>query len=130
MTTRIFQNAWFRRFSRKRKIDDAALVDAVTRAENDLIDADLGGGIIKQRIARKGQGRSGGYRTLIVYKRGDRAFFIYGFAKKNRDNITPDELAAFRKAAGELLSLSDIQIQALISQGSLTEVRQNGEPRR
>ena len=65
---RIFKNAWFERFARKQKIPDAVLRDAIRRAEQGLIDADLGGGVIKQRVARPGQGRSGGYRTLIVYR--------------------------------------------------------------
>ena len=78
---RIFKNAWFERFARKQKIPDAVLRDAIRRAEQGLIDADLGGGVIKQRVARPGQGRSGGYRTLIVYRQAQRAFFVYGFAK-------------------------------------------------
>lgn len=64
---RIFMNAWFERFARKQRITDAALIDAVRRAERGQIDADLGGGVIKQRVARAGQGKSGGYRTIILY---------------------------------------------------------------
>ena len=65
---------------------DRSLRDAVERAERGLVDADLGGGIIKQRVARTGQGRSGGYRLLIAYRSGDRAVFLYGFGKNERDN--------------------------------------------
>lgn len=77
---RIFKTRWMARFARKAGIDDALLVEAIDRAERGLIDADLGGGVIKQRVGRSGQGRSGGYRTLIAFRFGDLAFFIYGFA--------------------------------------------------
>ena len=78
---RIFKNAWFSRFAAKERITDGCLRDAVRRAENGLIDADLGGNVIKQRVARQGQGKSGGYRTLILFWAGSRAFFTFGFAK-------------------------------------------------
>jgi|TARA_Y100000814_G_C11968921_1_gene277283 hypothetical protein len=103
---RIFKNAWFQRFARRENISDAA----------------LGGNVIKQRIARPRQGKSGGYRALIVFRRGDRAFFVYGFAKKDRDNIRRDELKVFKRAAKALLALSDEQIEKLITVGGLTEV--------
>jgi hypothetical protein len=61
---RVFKTLWFRRFARKEKVADSALCDAVARAERGLIDADLGGGLIKQRVWRPGSGRSGGYRQL------------------------------------------------------------------
>lgn len=100
---KIFKNAWFDRFARKQKIADAALIDAVQRAEDGQIDADLRGGVVKQRVARSGQGKSGGYRTIIFYRKGQRAFFIYGFAKNERDNIDDDEKSAFKKAAKHVL---------------------------
>jgi hypothetical protein len=67
-------------------IDDR-LCEAVERAESGLIDANLGGGLIKQRVARLGQGRSGGYRAVVAYRRLGRAVFLYGSAKNERDNI-------------------------------------------
>lgn len=78
---RIFKNSWFTRFARKEKISDEVLREAVQRAENSQVDADLGGGVIKQRIARPGQGKSKGYRAIILLRRGEEAFFVYGFAK-------------------------------------------------
>lgn len=119
---RIFKNAWFERFARKQDIRDAALREAVQRAEQGLIDADLGGGVIKQRVARPGQGRSGGYRTLILYRQAHRAFFVYGFAKSQQADISDEEMLAFRKAARHILVLTDEQLTALIQQGQLTEV--------
>lgn len=120
-------NAWFRRFARREKIDDATLVDAISRASQGLIDADLGGGVIKQRIARRGQGKSGGYRTIIVFRQGEKAFFVYGFAKSSRDNLDEREQAVYRKAAKELLALSDAQIEQLLERQALAEVKTDGD---
>lgn len=120
---RIFENAWFRRFARRERITDQTLRDAIANAEKGMIDADLGGNVIKQRIARQGQGKSGGYRTIIVFKKGDRAFFVYGYAKNELGNIDQGETDAFKRAAKELLALSDEQIQRLIENGALTEVK-------
>ncbi|MEO0378474.1 MAG: type II toxin-antitoxin system RelE/ParE family toxin [Cyanobacteria bacterium P01_A01_bin.17] len=119
---RIFKNAWFNRYARKERLTDEVLQRAVAQVEQGLLDADLGGSVIKQRIARKGQGKSGGYRTIILYRQGDKAFFMYGFAKSDRDTLTEDELIAFRKAAKEYLALSDEQIAQLLETKALTEV--------
>lgn len=120
---RIYKNTWFNRFARKERLTDAMLQHVITQAEQGLIDADLGGGVIKQRIARKGQGKSGGYRTIIFFQEGDKAFFMYGFAKSERDNITQDELAAFKKAAKEYLSLAEAQLATLLEKQAITEVK-------
>jgi hypothetical protein len=119
---RIFKDAWFCRFARREKIKDAALKDAVARAEKSFIDADLGGGVIKQRIARPGQGRSGGYRSVILFRKGELAFFVYGFAKSARENIEPDEVAGFRKLAKGYLALSEKQIATMLKDEGLKEV--------
>ena len=119
---RIFKNTWFSRFAKRQRITDAALVTAVDEAEQGLIAAELGGHIIKQRIARPGQGKSGGYRTIIVFQQGERSFFVYGFPKSERENIDKDELAAFKKAAEQLLALDDEQIDALLETNALTEI--------
>ena len=119
---RIFKNAWFRRFAKREKISDNTLQQAIIRANNGLIDADLGGHVIKQRIARAGQGKSGGFRTIIIFKKGQKAFFVYGFAKNAQANISKQELRAFKMAAKELLALSDKQIERLLKNNALTEV--------
>ena len=123
---RIFKNAWFDRFARRQKIQDATLREAVHRAERGLVDADLGGGVIKQRVARPGQGRSGGYRTLILYRQAHRAFFVYGFAKSQQANISGEEEAAFKKAARHVLELTDQQLATLIQNGQFSEVDDHG----
>jgi hypothetical protein len=123
---RVFKNAWFERFARKQKIRGRMLRDAVGRAEQGLIDADLGGGVIKQRIARPGQGRSGGYPTLILYRQAHRAFFVYGFAKSQQTNISDDEVAAFKRAARHVLDLTEEQLSVLIRNGQFSEVDNDG----
>ena len=119
---RIFKSAWFCRYARREKIKDAALKDVIVGAEYGLIDADLGGGVLKQRIARAGQGKSGGYRSIILFCKGERAFFIYGFAKSDRENIEPEELAGFRKLAKEYLALSEKQIEMMLEDEKLEEI--------
>ncbi len=123
---RVFKNAWFERFARKQKIQDGRLREAIRRAEQGLIDADLGGGVIKQRVARPGQGRSGGYRTLILYRQSQRAFFVYGFAKNQQTNVSDEEVGAFKKAAQHVLEMTDEQLSALIQNGKFSEVEHDG----
>ena len=124
---RVFKTRWFERFARKEKIPDAILVDAVARAERGQVDADLGGGVIKQRIARPGRGKSGGYRTIIFFRRGERAVFAYGFAKSDRANIDDDEEKQFKEAARHVLQLTEKQIEALVKNGDFVEVRYEQE---
>ncbi len=119
---RIFKNKSFARFARKARITDAVLCAAIADASRGLIDADLGGGVVKQRIARKGGGKSGGFRTIILFRIGERAFFVHGFAKNEQDNIRDDELAAFRLLAAEMLSYDDAALAKAIGNGTLTEV--------
>lgn len=127
MSVRFFKNAWFERFARKQRIADSALKDAVRRADQGQIDADLGGGVIKQRVARAGQGKSGGYRTIILYKQEQRAFFVFGFAKSEQANIDGEEEAQFKKMAKEVLALSDEQIAVLIANRRFSEIEDGEE---
>jgi hypothetical protein len=119
---RVFKTRSFTRFMRKEGLTDDALRDAVSRAERGLIDANLGSGVIKQRVARRGQGRSGGYRTLIAFKAAERSVFLFGFAKRDQDNIDAGELRILRRAAAEMLSWSEKQIAAMLATGAWTEV--------
>ena len=120
---RIFKSNWFQRFADKEGITDAALREAVDRANKGQVDADLGGGVIKQRIARPGQGRSKGYRTIVFFRRGALAFFIYGFSKGRRANIGQDEERQFKEAARHVLTLTEKQIGELLKRGDFVEVR-------
>jgi hypothetical protein len=123
---RVFKTKPFARFADHEAIADADLCDAVRRAERGLIDADLGGGVIKQRIARKGQGRSGGFRSIVLFRRSEKAFFVYGFAKSGRDNIRRDELKAFRKLADEMLSYDDKALAAAMKNETIMEIECHG----
>lgn len=123
---RVLKNAWFSRFARKQRISDRSLIEAIERADQGLIDVNLGSGVIKQRVAREGQGKSGGYRTIIFYRSGDKAFFMFGFAKSDQSNLDQHEEVQFRKAAAHVLTLSDEQIDKLIEHGQFSEVSENG----
>jgi hypothetical protein len=120
---RIFKSRWFQRFARKEGIADEILRDAIARAERGQIDADLGGGVIKQRIARPGAGRSKGYRIIVFFKRGARAFFVFGFAKSQRANIDEDEQEHFKDAAKVVLALTETQLAVRLENGDLVEVK-------
>lgn len=124
---RVFKNKSFARFARKARLSDATLCEAVSNATRGLIDADLGGGVIKQRIARSGGGKSGGFRTIILFRVGARAFFVHGFAKNERDNIDDTELAAFKWLATQLLAYDDAALAKVIAAGTLMEVKCNDQ---
>lgn len=119
---RVFKTKWMARFARSEKLDDTRLIDAVVDAERGRIDADLGGGLIKQRVARAGGGKSGGYRMVVAYRREDRAVFLYGFAKNERDNIAPDELKSLREIAAGFLDADEAGLAQAIRNGTLLEV--------
>ena len=126
---RVLKLAAFDKFAQKNDISDAALHDAVERAEKGQIAANLGSGVIKQRIAREGEGKRGGFRTIIIFRSMERAFFIYGFPKNKRDNIRRDEKEVFIKLAAHLLNIPDESVEALIEDGAYieVEVNKNGE---
>jgi len=119
---RVFKSPWFEKFARKQDIGDDVLRDAVWRAERGLIDADLGGGVIKQRVARAGQGKSGGFRTVVLFRMSQRAIFVFGFAKSEQANLGAAELKTFKRAAKVSLGLSDAAMDAEAAEGRLTEV--------
>jgi hypothetical protein len=119
---RIFKTKWFARFARRARIRDRLLQEAIERAERGIVDADLAGGVIKQRLARQGQGRSGGYRVLIAYQRSRRAVFLYGFAKSERDNIADDELATLRDIATVWLRMDSSRLERALAEGRAEEV--------
>ena len=123
---RVFKTKDFARFARKENIEDVALCAAVARAERGVVDADLNGGLIKQRVPRKGQGRSGGFRVIMAYRAGDRAYFMYGFAKNVTDNIDVDDLKRLRVVAAALLKLSPAELKTAVESKKLTELMCNG----
>jgi hypothetical protein len=119
---RIFKNKAFSKWATKEGLDDEALRTAVDEMESGLIDADLGGHVVKKRVALAGRGKSGGARTLIAYQVGEKAFFVYGFAKNARANIKPKELEALKAYAAILLSYSERDLDKAVKTGALNEV--------
>ena len=115
------------RYARRERIADSSLREAVERADHGSTDADLGGGVIKQRVARGGQGRSGGYRMLIAYRAGTRAVFLYAFAKNERENIDPDELLTLREIGAGWLRADAQRIAHALEEGNLQEVTNDDE---
>lgn len=124
---RVFKTRTFNRWLRKSGLSDDDLCEAATEMERGLVDADLGGHVVKKRVALPGRGKRGSTRTLVGTNYKDRWFFLFGFGKGERENITMDELVALREMAGSLLELNDAQIMAFIGDGSLLEVCNGNE---
>ena len=123
----VYQTKQFARFARRARLTDDDLWQSAQRANEGLIDADLGGGVIKQRIARKGEGKSGGSRTILLFRQGDRAVFVDGFEKKDQANISLSDLQKYRALAKYVFALSEVawnesvRTGVFIEIGSLTE---------
>ena len=118
----IYKTRNFARWARKTGLTDSLLETAVLEIYRGLLGADLGGGIVKKRIALPGRGKRGSTRTLLATNRDDRWFFVFGFGKNERENISELELATLKKIAKDLLGLSDTQIAVAVGEGSLVEV--------
>ena len=112
----------FAKFAKREQIAHADWARSIRLAGAGAIDADLGGGVIRQRIARQGEGKSGGYRTLIAFRSGVRAVYMYEFPKNERTNITKRELAALRLLAADLLGADETKFKLSIEDGSLIEI--------
>ena len=128
---RIFKTKALARFTKRESIGDESLVAAVESARRGLIDADLGGGLIKQRVARSGEGKRGGFRMLVAF-RTDRAIFLFGFAKNERDNIEDKQLTTLREIVALWFAADDKKIAQALKDGLLIEVKhgkaKNNEP--
>ena len=119
---RVFLVKAFGRFRRKEKLSDELLLRTIDVIQLGLVDADLGRGLIKQRVAREGQAKSGGYRTLIAVRSGKRAVYLLGFGKNDTPSLKADELADLRVLTMLWLGLSDDQIERAVATGDLQEV--------
>lgn len=125
--TRVFKNKPFSRFARRNAISNLELCAAVRDADRGLVGADLGGGVIKQRLARRGSGKSGGFRVLIIFRVRNLAIFVHGFAKNEVENIRPDELIALKKLATEMFAYGAKDFERATASGALVEVRCDGK---
>ena len=119
---RVFKTRSFARWMRKTPLADAALCAAVDEMVRGLIDAELGGGVLKKRIGVAGRGKSGGARTIVATNRGSRWFFVFGFEKNERANVSDEELEALKDLAGDLLGRSGAELDAAVIDGSLQEI--------
>ena len=123
---RVFKTRYFSRWLRKTLLSDAALCRAVAEMEQGLIDADLGGGLVKKRVPLPGRGKSGGARTLVATNKAGRWIFVFGFEKNERDNIEDAELAALQNIAADLLKLDAKDLYAAVASGVLQEICHEG----
>lgn len=119
----VYKSKWFSKWADKEDLSDQDLSAAVKEMVNGLIDADLGGHVMKKRVALQGQGKSGGTRTLLAFKVGDKAFFMYGFAKNQQDNISAKELKALKAMAKQVLGYTPAQLRVVLNAGEFIEVR-------
>jgi len=119
---RIFKNTWFTRFADKEGITDSELREAINQLEAGQADVDLGGGVYKVRLARPGEGKSGGYRVIVFFRSEVRTIYVYGFAKSVRANINSKELKAYKEAAKKYFSMTIEQLEKRIIRGELLEL--------
>jgi hypothetical protein len=120
--TRVFKTRHFSRWMRKTVLTDLALCEAVAEMAQGLLDADLGGGVVKKRVALPGRGKSGGARTLVATNKGSRWFFVFGFEKNDRANISDSELEALQDLAHDLLARTGPQLDLAVQERALEEI--------
>jgi len=121
---RIFKNMWFDRFAEKERITDGELRDIVSLLEVDQADANLGGGVYKVRLARPGEGKSGGYRIIVFFRSEEHTFFHYAYLKADRGNINRKELQVFKKLAKKLLVMTDMQLTEAVRARDFVEIQE------
>ena len=123
----IYKTKEFSKFARKAGLGSAELLEAARALASGQWVADLGGGVFKQRIAREGGGKSGGFRTIILFKVGGHSFFVHGFAKNEKANITPKELKALKTLASTFLGFDAEALKTASAAGEIAEVKNDGE---
>jgi len=122
---RVFKNTWFTRFADKEGITDGELKEKVNQLEAGQADADLGGGVYKVRVARSGEGKSGGYRVIVFFKSEERLFYVYGFAKSAMGNIDSKQLKRYKKTAKVTLAYTDKQLDELVKTKWFIEIKED-----
>ena len=122
----IFKTKWFQRWAAWEALTDSVLMAAVEEIGQGLIDADLGGSVIKKRIGTRGRGKSASVRTLLAIQLDDKAFFIYGFSKNERSNVSQKELITLKLLATELLGYKNVALEQAMKAGELIEVNIDG----
>ena len=121
---RIFKNTWFTRFASKEGITDGELREAVNQLEAGQADADLGGGVYKIRLARPGEGKSGGYRVIVFFRSENKTFYQYAYPKSSRSNIDQKELRSYKRLAKLRFAMSDRELADAINAGEFIEIEE------
>ena len=121
---RIFKNTWFTRFADKEGITDGELREMVNQLEAGHADADLGGGVYKMRVARPGEGKSGGYRVIVFFRSEERTFYQYAYPKSSRGNIGQKELRSYKRMAKIRFAMSDCELAVAINAGEFIEIEE------
>jgi len=122
MKVRVFKYTGFSRFASKEGISDKELLEIVEQLEKDQADANLGGDVYKVRVARQGEGKSGEHRIIVYFKNEFRTFFVYGFSKSDKDNISAKDLKRFKEDAKIQFSFTEEQIEARLRNGIFIEI--------
>lgn len=120
---KIIKTKLFAKWAMKNSIDDQLLINAANEIALDIFEANYGGGVIKKRVANKGRGKSGSARTIVAFKKGNHCFYVYGFEKNAKSNISSNEEKAIKIVAKALFAYSDAELDKLINEGSLIEVK-------
>jgi hypothetical protein len=120
---RIFKHKSFHEWAKEEKLSDVVIKKAITEMENGLFEASLGSGLYKKRVAKDGQGKSDSYRTLVAFLVREKAFFVYGFSKNDRSNINEKEKKIYRQLAKYFLGMTESEIQKMLMNGKLYEVK-------
>jgi hypothetical protein len=119
---RVFKTRHFARWLRKTELNDTALCQAVREMAEGLVDADLGRNVVKKRVALPGRGKRSGARTLVATRQASRWFFVFGFEKNEKANVSQTELEALQLLAADLLALSGAQLDIAVADGALQEI--------
>jgi len=113
-----FKTKWFDKWTKRNNVSDGELLKTLENITNNLGTADLGNGLYKTRMPRLGQGKSGGFRTIVVFKESEIAIFVFGFSKNEKENLDKDELKYFKKLAKDLLKLNHQEIAEMKKEGN------------
>jgi hypothetical protein len=119
---RIYKTRYFSKWQRKQMLSDTALLDAIEELCSGLHNGNLSRYVYKKRIAQEGRGKRGSYRTIIAARLDEKAFFIYGYPKNEHDNISSDELQAYKDMSALLIEMEIVKIEQLLKEGQLIEV--------
>jgi hypothetical protein len=123
MPVRVFKAYDFDRWAKSEGLTDAKLWEAALEIENGLVNARLGGFLVKKRVGAQGRGKRGGYRTIVAHRQGDRLVFLHGFDKNDKDNISPREKQALHKLGDHYMTFSDAALSRTVRDGGIVEVR-------